>query len=88
MMSRLCGEVPPKSPDVSAKNRDGRLLGSAAPRNNTPCIRTEVCGVPAAYGVEPLECLYLGLQELDAIPQFKATAELGEFLEARFAQSL
>ena len=26
-------------------------------------------------------------KELDAIPQFKATAKLGEFLEARFSQS-
>ena len=26
-------------------------------------------------------------KELDAIPQFKATARLGEFLEDRFAQS-
>jgi hypothetical protein len=26
-------------------------------------------------------------KELDPIPQFKATAKLGEFLEARFAQS-
>jgi hypothetical protein len=26
-------------------------------------------------------------QELDAIPQFKATAKLGEFLESRFSQS-
>jgi hypothetical protein len=26
-------------------------------------------------------------QELDPIPQFKATPELGEFLEARFSQS-
>ena len=25
--------------------------------------------------------------ELDPIPQFKATAKLGEFLEARFSQS-
>ena len=27
------------------------------------------------------------LKELDPIPQFKATAKLGEFLEARFSQS-
>jgi hypothetical protein len=26
-------------------------------------------------------------KELDPIPQFKATAKLGEFLEARFSQS-
>jgi hypothetical protein len=26
-------------------------------------------------------------KELDLIPQFKATAKLGEFLEARFSQS-
>jgi hypothetical protein len=26
-------------------------------------------------------------KELDSIPQFKATAKLGEFLEARFLQS-
>jgi hypothetical protein len=26
-------------------------------------------------------------KELESIPQFKATAELGEFLEARFSQS-
>jgi hypothetical protein len=26
-------------------------------------------------------------QELEPIPQFKATAKLGEFLEARFSQS-
>ena len=26
-------------------------------------------------------------KELEAIPQFKATAKLGEFLEARFSQS-
>jgi len=52
-MSRLCGEVsPPKSPDVSAKNRDGRLLGSAAPGNNTPCIRAKVRRIPAANDLE------------------------------------
>ena len=28
-----------------------------------------------------------GIKELDPIPQFKATAKLGEFLEARFLQS-
>lgn len=28
-----------------------------------------------------------GFKELDPIPQFKATAKLGEFLEARFSQS-
>jgi hypothetical protein len=27
-------------------------------------------------------------KELDPVPQFKATAKLGEFLEARFSQSL
>jgi len=27
------------------------------------------------------------LKDLDPIPQFKATAKLGEFLEARFSQS-
>jgi hypothetical protein len=27
------------------------------------------------------------LKELDPIPQFKATAKLGEFLESRFSQS-
>jgi hypothetical protein len=26
-------------------------------------------------------------KELDPVPQFKATAKLGEFLEARFSQS-
>jgi hypothetical protein len=26
-------------------------------------------------------------QELDPIPQFKSTAKLGEFLEARFSQT-
>jgi hypothetical protein len=29
----------------------------------------------------------LAFKELDPIPQFKATAKLGEFLEARFSQS-
>jgi len=28
-----------------------------------------------------------GFKELEPIPQFKATAKLGEFLEARFSQS-
>ena len=28
-----------------------------------------------------------GFKELDTIPQFKATAKLGEFLETRFSQS-
>jgi hypothetical protein len=29
----------------------------------------------------------LAFEELDPIPQFKATAKLGEFLEARFSES-
>jgi len=29
----------------------------------------------------------LVFEEMDPIPQFKATAKLGEFLEARFSQS-
>jgi hypothetical protein len=29
----------------------------------------------------------VGFKELDPVPQFKATAKLGEFLEARFSQS-
>ncbi len=63
MMSRLCGEVSPaKSPDLSAKNRGGRLLGSAAQRNNTPCIRAEVRGVRAADNLESLECVHFGIQ--------------------------
>jgi hypothetical protein len=34
-----------------------------------------------------LERVYFGIQELEPIPQFKATAKLGEFLEARFSHS-
>jgi len=42
---------------------------------------------PTADHLEPLECVHLGLQELEPILLFKATAKLGEFLEARFSQS-
>ena len=63
MMSRLCGAVSPaKSPDLSAKNRDRRLGGSAAPRNNTLRIRAEVRGVRAADNLESLECVHFGIQ--------------------------
>jgi hypothetical protein len=36
---------------------------------------------------KPLERFHVGIQELDPIPQLKATAKLGEFLESRFSQS-
>jgi len=41
----------------------------------------------AANDLESLEAFTSAFKELDSIPQFKATAKLGEFLEARFSQS-
>jgi hypothetical protein len=43
--------------------------------------------IPLADDLEPVECVHFCIQELDPIPQFKATAKLGAFLEARFSQS-
>jgi hypothetical protein len=37
-------------------------------------------------GVSPMR-LHLGIQGTGSIPQFRATAKLGEFLKARFSQS-
>jgi hypothetical protein len=37
--------------------------------------------------LEAVECLHVGVQELDPIPLFEAAAKLCEFLEARFSQS-
>jgi hypothetical protein len=36
---------------------------------------------------KPLECVHFSIQGTGPLPQFKATAKLGEFLEARFKQS-
>jgi len=37
--SRLCGVVSStESADLSARNRDGWVVGCGAPRNNTPCV--------------------------------------------------
>lgn len=36
----------------------------------------------------PSNAFTSAFKELDAIPQLKATAKLGEFLEARFSQSI
>jgi hypothetical protein len=48
---------------------------------------SEVRGLQIANHLESLECVHLAFKELDPIPQFRATAKLGEFLEARFSQS-
>jgi hypothetical protein len=37
--------------------------------------------------VEPVERFHIGLQGTGPIPQFKATAKLGGFLETRFKQT-
>jgi len=37
-------------------------------------------GIPAADDLESVECVHVRFKELDPIPQFKATAKLGEFL--------
>jgi hypothetical protein len=42
---------------------------------------------PAADNLESFQCVHVGIQELDSIPQFRATAKLSQFLEARFSQS-
>jgi hypothetical protein len=41
---------------------------------------------PELSGVSP-NALTSAFKELEPIPQFKATAKLGEFLEARFSQT-
>jgi hypothetical protein len=49
-------------------------------------FRTEVWGIPVTiWSVS--NAFTSAFKELDPIPQFKATAKLGEFLEARFSQS-
>ena len=81
--SLLCGAVwSEKSRDVSTRNRGRRLLSRAAPRDNKLRIRTEVRGVPAAN-----DLLTSAFKEREPIPQFRATAKLGEFVEARFSQA-
>ena len=78
MMSRLCGEVSPaKSPDLSAKNRGGRLLGSAAQRNNTPCIRAQIRGLPTANDLESLQCVHFGVQETGSHLAIQGDGEAG-----------
>jgi hypothetical protein len=73
--------------------RRRRVGGSQASRSQRarPLFRAEIRGIPAADDLEPIECVHLGIQRTGShstIPQFKATAKLGEFLEARFSQSL
>ncbi|MFI5248164.1 MAG: hypothetical protein ACHQWV_06395, partial [Nitrospirales bacterium] len=45
-----------------------------------------VRGIPVANDLESFQCVYLRLQRAGSYPQFKATAKLGEFAEARFSQ--
>src|SRR6266478_4235791 len=68
---------PAKSPDLSAKNRDGRLGGSAAPRNNTPRIRTQVRGIPVADDLESLECVYVGVQRTRSYSPIQGNSQVG-----------
>ena len=42
---------------------------------------------PVTHKLEPLACVHIGVQGTRPIPQFKATAKLGEFLEVRVSQS-
>jgi hypothetical protein len=42
---------------------------------------------PALWTLPVCGLFSSAFKELDPIPQFKATAKLGEFLEARFSQS-
>jgi len=40
-----------------------------------------------AHDLESFQCVSSAFKELVPIPQFKATAKLGEFLEARFSRT-
>lgn len=59
-------------------------LPDTLPELCTTRISNRVPGIPSANHLEFVECLYIRRLELEPIPQFKATAKLGEFLEARF----
>jgi hypothetical protein len=62
-------------------------MSCAALRNSTPRITAEIRGVPVAHDPELSNAFTSAFKEFDPIPQFKATAKLGEFVEARFSQS-
>jgi hypothetical protein len=49
----------------------------AAPRNNTLCIRAEVRGIPVADDLDPLECLYFGVQGTGAHSAIHGDGEAG-----------
>jgi hypothetical protein len=52
--------------------RDDRIDAHCAPGRNARCCQSDFTSA---------------FKELEPIPQFKATAKLGEFLETRFSQS-
>jgi hypothetical protein len=57
------------------------------PHRPRPVLRSEVRGVPVEDHLESANAFTSAFKELDPIPQFRATAKLGEFLEARFSQA-
>ena len=50
-------------------------------------LRTEIRAILAVDDLESAERIHIPFRELEPIPQFKATAKLGEFLETRFSQA-
>ena len=88
MMSRLCGEV-------SLQNHQIFQLRIGMGDCWAPQLRVTIHPAlePKYEEFRPRTIWSLSnaftsaFKELDPIPQFKATAKLGEFLEARFPQS-
>jgi hypothetical protein len=68
-------------------SRVGSKLPNILPAPCTNSTLSQVRGIQEADRLESLERVYFAFKELDPIPQFRATAKLGEFLEARFSQS-
>jgi len=64
-----------------------RRYEEPAHRGPSPLLRATVSGVFAADDMEPSNAFTSAFKVLDPVPQFKATAKLGEFLEARLSQS-
>jgi hypothetical protein len=80
--------------DVNAKWLSTRHLSRTdwKPPNILPVscmtiLRAEVRGFPAPDDLESLNAFTSAFKNWIPFPQFKATAKLWEFLEARFAQS-
>ena len=81
--------------DVTAKVaiydgfRRGQTGGSKAScsHGSRSLFRTDMRRVQVADDLVPVQRLHSAFKALEPIPQFKATAKLGEFQETRFSQS-